>query len=239
MVRVIYRAPLILRFGAAATLAGWTFLFAYLVAFTNPPVLVALLLFIPALLLAWVSSFTSKAVVWEVDERVYRKSMGTRVLDELPLGEIQGLSVDSSPPDRVAILRIKDHAGQERIRIVTGPSLNLDGLRVLYEALAFYCQAHGVRAANPLGWTPLAPVSAGVRTRGEPVRLIPHLSLALVLSGLTVLFTGGVAGTPVSWPYGVALIAVGGGVYARSRTGTARRVGHGTDQVSGSHRGKR
>jgi len=215
-VRVIYRPTITLRVAIAATLAMWSILFAYLVGYTSPPFVVILLLFLPVLLLAWVLYMTNTGVSWEIDSIAFRKLIGDRLVDEIPLRDVASVMSFGNPAEQAAILRIFDRAGKERTKLVTGPAVGFEDVRVIYETLASRTTDFGSEVANPFGWKAASHTATEYRTKGERVSLLPHFATSLIATGLLTLATGTYAGRILPVQYGIGIAILGAAAFGAS-----------------------
>ena len=207
--RVIYKPPKLLRLAITASFGAWSILFAYLVGYTDPPFAAVLLLLLPLLALAATHSLTNKGVTWEIDPTFFRKRIGDRLLSEIPVGNIGSLLVIGTPDGSVAHLGVLDRSGIEQVRLVPGPAINLQELRIIYEGLAYYLEPYGIEGSNPFGWRPELSTREEVQAEGQHERISPHFSAALIVAGVLILITGAYFGRPVPIQYGVGITLLG------------------------------
>ena len=201
----------------------WTILYAYLLGYTKPPILAAVLLFLPFVALGWTVSASGRPVAWEVDEVGFWRSRGKtrRLLVEWP--RVTELLAHGRPgsPNAALVLRVK--APASTIRIVAGAGISLDALRTLYEASAFHLRRYGVRIQNPFGWSDTLPLVATKVTRGPKVDWAFHIGASLVLGGL-VLLPGAVGQSVMETAIALATSILGGVVLVLSRVRARKHV---------------
>lgn len=222
MVQVVYRVPRIFRAGLLGTLVLWILLLTYVVVDTNPPVVVSVIFVLPALLLAWIYSFVSRGVSWEVDPYGFKKSFGARVVAQAPWTQIATISAHGSRKAQVARLSIVDTQGRRVLGLVPGPAVGYEDVRTLYESAAYFSKAAGITAQNNLGWGSSEPQVYEKQAAPHRERIIPHVSVAMVTSGILILITGTIGDKLTPAAFGVVLAIAGvllfGGTTAVNRS---------------------